>query len=133
MTDEEFIARFEDCTLANEGFHHADHVRMAFLYLGRYPAIEALQRFSTSLARHAASKGRAGRYHETITWAFLFLIRERMSRHGADLTWTEFEKNNSDLLNWNENILKKYYRQETLDSDFARRTFVFPDRSVSGL
>ena len=51
MTDNEFIASFENCSLANEAFHHADHVRMAFLYLARNPALEALQRFSASLAR----------------------------------------------------------------------------------
>ena len=44
MTDDEFIASFENCSLANESFHHSDHVRMAFLYLCRYPALEALQR-----------------------------------------------------------------------------------------
>ena len=54
MTDDEFIAAFENCSLASESFHHANHVRMAFLYLARYPALEALQRFSTALARFAA-------------------------------------------------------------------------------
>ena len=83
MTDDEFIASFEDASLANESFHHADHVRMAFLYLCRYPALEALQRFSTSLMKFAASKGKPELYHETITWAFLLLIRERMARSGS--------------------------------------------------
>src|SRR5271167_3060685 len=77
MTDEEFIASFESCDLASECFHHTDHVRMAFLYLRRYPAFEALQRFSTSLARFANAHGKPELYHETITWAFVFLIRER--------------------------------------------------------
>jgi hypothetical protein len=80
MTDDELIARFEDCSLSNESFHHSDHVRMAFLYLCRYPALEALQRFSTSLVRFATAHGKPGIYHETITWAFLLLIRERMAR-----------------------------------------------------
>jgi hypothetical protein len=129
MTDDEFIASFEDCSLA--GFHHADHVRMAFLYLCRYPALEALQRFSTSLVRFATSTGKPELYNETITWAFLLLIRERMARAGNRQTWSEFAAANRDLLSWKDNILKKYYRDETLTSGLAKNTFLFPDKTIS--
>jgi hypothetical protein len=127
MGDDEFVASFENCTLANETFHHADHVRMAYLYLCRYPAVEALQRFSTALVRFATAHGKPQLYHETITWAFLFLIRERMARTGSRQSWDEFAASNADLLNWKENVLKKYYRAETLSSGLARSTFLFPD------
>jgi hypothetical protein len=128
MTDDEFIARFEDGSLPSEAFHHADHVRMGFLYVCRYPALEALERFSTSLIRFATAHGKPRLYHETITWAFLFLIRERLARMGSQQSWDEFAAANADLLDWQNNILKKYYRPETLSSDLARSTFVFPDR-----
>jgi len=130
MTDDEFVARFEDGSLANESFHHADHVRMAFLYLSRYPALEALQRFSNALVRFATAKGKPQLYHETITWAFLLLIRERIVRAGIQQTWTQFAADNADLLNWKDSVLKKYYREETLASDLARSSFVFPDKMV---
>ena len=125
MSDDEFMARFEDCTLAP--FHHCDHVRMAFLYLSRYPALEALERFSLALRRFAAAKGKPGLYHETITWAFLFLIRERMARGGMP-AWEEFARDNQELMSWENSILKRYYREETLASELAKRTFLLPDR-----
>lgn len=128
MTDDEFIAKFEDCSLAGRPFHHADHVKMAFLYLNRYPALEALQRFSSSLAKFAAAQGRPDLYNETITWAFLLLIRERMARTGDKQTWEQFAAGNADILNWKENILKRYYREETLGSALAKGTFLFPDK-----
>lgn len=128
MSDEDFIARFEDATLDPACFHHADHVRMAFLYLRRYPAIEALRRFSDSLMRFAASIGKAQLYHETITWAFLLLIRERLARDGGQPSWDQFAAQNPDLLDWKNNVLKTYYREETLKSDLARNTFLLPDR-----
>jgi hypothetical protein len=129
MTDDEFIASFEDGSLPNESFHHADHIKMAFLYLCRYPPLEALQRFSASLARFAASNGRPEIYNETITWAFVFLIRERIARTGHQQTFTQFAAANPDLLSWKDNVLKSYYRDETLSSDLARRTFLFPDKT----
>ena len=131
MNDDEFLASFEDLGLANESFHHADHVRMAFLFLCRYPPLEALRRFSTSLVRFAAAKGKPGLYNETITWAFLFLIRERMARAGSQQTWTQFAAGNGDLLSWKDNILKNYYRDETLSSELAKRTFLFPDKFLT--
>ena len=130
MTDDEVIASFEDCSLAAESFHHADHVRMAFLYLCRYPVLEAIERFSTSLIRFATANGKPGRYNETVTWAFLLLIRERMARAGCQLTWPEFASRNADLLNWDDNVLKKYYRSETLSSDLAKSTFLLPDKTI---
>jgi hypothetical protein len=131
MNDDEFIASFEDCSLAIGSFHHADHVRVAFLYLCRYPALEALQRFSTSLIRFATAHGKPGLYHETITWAFLLLIRERIARARLPQTWTEFAASNGDLLSWKDNVLKKYYCDETLSSDLARSIFLFPDRTIT--
>jgi hypothetical protein len=128
MTDDEWIALFEACGIPNTAFHHAEHVRTAFLYLSRYPPLEALERFSTSLMRFAAAHGKADRYNETITWAYLFLIRERIARSGGGKSWPEFAEANRDLLDGNENILGKYYRPETLASHLAKRLFLFPDK-----
>jgi hypothetical protein len=128
VSDDEFIAAFEDCTLPLESFRHADHVRMAFLYLDRYPLLEAIRQFSASLVRFATAYGKTNLYNETITWAYLLIIRERLVRAGHPLTWAEFAACNADLLDWNDSVLKKYYRDETLTSGFAKTTFVFPDR-----
>ena len=130
MTDDEFVTAFENCTLPPEAFRHADHVRMAFLYLGRYPLLEALQCFSASLVRFATSYGKTNLYNETITWAYLLLIRERLARVGRPQTWEEFAGANPDLLDWGNSVLKKYYRDETLRSELAKSTFLFPDRNV---
>lgn len=128
MTGEELIERFECCATPADAFHHADHVRLAFEYLCRYPALDALQRFSDALRRFAAAQGKAQLYHETITWAYLLLIRERIARAGHAQTWEEFAGHNPDLLVWKGGVLATLYRQETLDSDLARHIFVLPDQ-----
>jgi hypothetical protein len=127
MTDADFLRRFEDSTLPTSDFHHRDHVRLAWLYLRRYSALEALARFVEGLRRFAAANGKPGLYHETITWAYLLLIHERMARTEAE-TWEEFAQANPDLLTWNPSVLDRYYEKETLGSELARRVFVLPDR-----
>ena len=128
LPDDELLRRFEDDTLPAEAFHHRDHVRLGWLYLRREPALTALDRFAEGLKRFAARQGKPGLYHETITWAYLLLIRERMARSGPGLAWNEFAERNPDLLTWKPSVLDGYYREETLASELARRVFVMPDR-----
>ena len=126
MSDNDFIHQFEAGTLPAEAFHHKDHVRAVWLYLRRYSALDALQRFSESLKHFAAAHGKATLYHETITWEYVLLIHERMTRMGRH-EWEDFACRNADLFDWKNNILKTYYRAETLQSELARQVFVFPD------
>jgi len=124
------IAEFER-GLAPEGFHHADHVRVAFAYVSELPLLEALARFSAALKRFALAQGKPNLYHETITWIYLFLIAERSDLPGRTQTWEEFAECNADLLKWKDGILEKYYEPTTLWSDRARHRFVLPDRGPS--
>ncbi len=131
MTDQELIEQFENGTLPNECFHHREHVRVAFLYLNRYPVLEALLAFSAALRKFAQTHGKPQLYHETITWAYIFLIKERMARSGKRQGWDDFARDNPDLLAWKDGILSRYYLPETLASDLARSVFVFPDLGKS--
>jgi hypothetical protein len=132
VNDQEIIERFEQGQAPGGSFHHADHIRVAFAYLSRYPALQALQKFSSALQRFAAAQGKPGLYHETITWAYLFLIRERMLRAGRAQSWEEFAAANPDLLTWDRGtggILARYYQPETLNSPAARAAFILPDKA----
>jgi len=124
MTD--LIENFEQGKL--EQFHHSDHLRMAFEYLCRYPALEALGRFSDTLRRFAAAQGKPHLYHETITWAYVLIIRQRMAESANPRDWNEFARNNPDLFVWKKEILSRYYSEELLNSDLARKVFIFPDK-----
>ncbi len=126
MTDDEFASSFEDRTLPAAAFHHRDHVRLAWIYLRRHSLLEALARFAEGLKRFAAFNGHPGLYHETITWAYLFLIHERMADGAEGEAWEEFAARNPDLLAWKPSVLDRYYDPETLGSERARRVFVLP-------
>jgi hypothetical protein len=127
MTNQELIHCFEHDALPSDSFHHADHVRLAFAYLSQYPVLHALEKFAAALRRFAAARGKTQLYNETITFAYLFLIHERMA-HSDGATWEEFARQNPDLLTWKDGILSRYYREATLQSDLARKIFVLPDK-----
>jgi hypothetical protein len=118
------LAAFEACTIANTDFHHADHVRIAWIYLREFPLLAAIEHFTQSLRRFAAHHGATTLYHETITLAYLLLIHERMN---GETSFDDFRVKNPDLFTWKPSILDRYYRADTLASDRARSGFLLPD------
>jgi hypothetical protein len=112
-------------------FQHKEHVRLAWLFLQKYPLIDAVVKVSEGLKMFAEANGAAHLYNETLTWAYVFLINERMARLEAPHTWEDFAKANPDLLNWKENVLKGYYKEETLHSELAKKLFILPDLLVN--
>jgi hypothetical protein len=127
MDDEGLVRTFEAGEVPEGGFHHEQHVRVAWAYLKRHPLPEALGRFSSGLRHFAECQNKPQLYHETITVAYVLLINERLA-DGRDLTWTQFAARHSDLLAWGPSILDRYYRHETLMSARAREVFVMPDQ-----
>ena len=124
ITESELRARFEDLTLPGDAFTHREHVRLAWTYLCAYPLLDVLRIFPENLKRFATSLGAPGLYHETITWAYLMLIAERIELSGERDSWERFIARNEDLLA--KEFLTRYFDAEVLASDEARRRFVFP-------
>ncbi len=122
LVDDE-LAAFESGALDPEGFSHREHVRFAYLMLGRHPFGEALARFSRGLKLLVAKAGRPEIYHETVTVAFLALIGERRAC-GRQSGWEEVIAANPDLLD--KRCIEHWYDPAELATDLARRTFVLP-------
>ena len=130
MTEGEFEEAFEACSLPKGSFHHQDHVRLAWIYLQKYPLTEAIDRYVAGIKRFATANGAPDLYHETITWTYLLLTHERLHRIGKQHTWDDFSRSNADLLDWGDSVLKSYYSDATLKSDLARKIFVLPDQQL---
>ena len=95
MTDDELLAGFEACTL--DSFHHADHVRVAWIILRRMPYLEASAHFVESLQRFASAAGAPQKYDDALTRGYLARIHERMN---GERSWQEFAEANPELLVW---------------------------------
>lgn len=126
--DDALLRAFESGVVPDGGFHHAQHVRVAWNYLRTRPLPSALARFQARLRAFAQARAQPGLYHETITVAYVLLIAERLHGAPADEGWDAFAARNADLLGWKPSILDRYYRPETLWSERARASFVMPDR-----
>ena len=128
MPSAQLLDDFEHCRIPAGSFRHREHLEVAWLYRSRHELLVALNTFVEGIKRLANFYGATGKYHETITWAYLFVVHERMQRAGVEQTWRDFEANNPDLFAWPSPVLARYYRDETLQSDIARSIFLLPDR-----
>jgi len=68
MNDAELTRALERGEIDNEAFHHASHLRVAWVYLSESGSVdEAADKMRDTLRRFAASAGKLEKYHETIT------------------------------------------------------------------
>jgi hypothetical protein len=130
LDDAALVAAFDALVIRPEDFHHREHVRLAFALLRREGDLAAAAfAFRAGLRRFATAVGVAGKYHETITWAYLAIIAELMAG-GVYASSDELLAANPDLLDHQHGALARHYDvAELVASPHARVTFVLPHKS----
>lgn len=123
MTDEQFLKAVESCRLPLDRFRHGDHLRLAWLYIRRYTADEALSRVKASIRRYASHHGLDHIYHETVTTAWVKLIATH-----SETTFEEFLSENRNILA--SDLLGRHWTREALKSEEARRSWIEPDKAA---
>jgi len=128
MNDDQFLAAFEARTL--DEFHHRDHIKVAYLYLRRYPLEDAITKVRTGLQALAVAWGAPvddleKGYHETVTQAWVRLVDRALSDAGAAESADAFCDQQPKLME--KTHLHFYYSRERLTTWEAKRKFVEPD------
>ena len=121
--DEEFLRAFHDCELPAACFRHGDHLRLAWLYLHRVPADEALERVRTGIRRFAAHHGVSHIFHETLTTAWVRLLATH-----REPDFAQFIRENEQRLN--RDFLYRFWTPDALNSEAAKRGWLAPDREA---
>lgn len=120
LDDRAFLAAFAAASLANESFRHADHIRLARLFL-RMHGEHAADRICGAILRFARAKGGESKYHETVTRAWMRLV----AAAAPASTFEGFAAANPDL--FDKDALHRYYSRERLAADEARIGWTPPD------
>jgi hypothetical protein len=123
--DSEFRSAFEACSVAPSEFNHAAHVRLAYIYLVEGDTDSAVQRMRESLLAFLEHHGiPPGKFHETLTHAWVLAVRHFMNQSGSTSA-DDFIANNPELLD--TRIMLTHYSASVLFSADARESFVEPD------
>jgi len=126
LDDATLVDRFEALALAPADFRHREHVRLAFAMLAGADFGDAAVRYRRALQRFAAAAGAPGKYHETLTWAYLALVHQRMHEHPSASSFELIERA-PELLDHRAGALARCYDIDAITaSPLARRVFVLP-------
>ena len=75
LSDAEFVAAFESCTLAADAFRNYDHIRLAWVYLGSFALDDATDRMAESIRRFALyHTGATAKFDDRLTRAWMRLV-----------------------------------------------------------
>ncbi len=127
MTDAEFLKDFEKQGISRECWTHEAHVRVAWIYLSKYPFEEAMSRIRERIQQLNSVIGARVGYHETITRAYLLLVNQAR-QEAAGASYDEFKAAHAALLERGLLALDLYYSREWLMTEEAKGTFIEPDR-----
>lgn len=124
LDDASFVAEFESCRFPANQFRHADHLRLAWIYIRKYDYQDAETRMRHSIRRFASHVGADRKYHETITIAWMRMVHAA-AESCPELDFVDFAAAHRCLLN--KEAVFEFYTREHLMSDVARQTWVEPD------
>jgi hypothetical protein len=131
MNDAEHLRRFEDHSLPKGQWTHRAHLKVAYLYLLRFPYPEALDRLRTGIQTYNAAQGiintPTGGYHETMTQVWLQLVHTTLRQFGPADTADAFFDAHPQLSDKHTPLL--FYSRDRIMSPEAKRSFVAPDIS----
>ncbi|MBZ5521106.1 MAG: hypothetical protein LAP21_02485 [Acidobacteriia bacterium] len=125
MTDTEILTlvdRLERCLLANQEFHHKDHLTVAVVYLYSADVADATDKMRASLSRFAAHLN-VSLYHETMTRFWIRMAEKHIDRCRP---LAESVERVHHALN-DKNLVHQFYSREWLGSPEARTGWVEPD------
>lgn len=124
--DREFCLAFEAFEVDPGDFDHRAHVRLAYVYLctmGPQQAAAAMKESLLGFLEHLGAD--PGKFHETMTQAWVSAVRHFMDLTEPCSSFEEFIEANASLLN--AKIMLSHYSAEVLFSDAARARFIAPD------
>jgi len=128
ISDDELLAAFADTTLPPAALGHREHLRLGFLHLVRHGFDDGAPRFVAALRRYVTAHNVVGKYHATLTWAYLALIGELLASDGEVGTFDAFAARHADLFDQRTGAIARAYGPALLTSELARRAFVLPTR-----
>ena len=125
MSDEAFQQGFEACQLDPAKFHHADHIRLAWLCVQRYGAGRAEARLLAGIRKFAEHAGAPRKFHYTITIAWTRLVAAAQHNSPVANNFSDWIQSHPELLD--PNFLANHYSHARLQTEEARSGWVEPD------
>jgi hypothetical protein len=125
MTDDDFAEAFLNGSLPPAGFHHRDHLRLAWVLTRQLGREAAMRTIRTGIQHFATQHGQAEKYHETLTQVWVRLIAHMVEIRPDITAFETFLATFPHLLD--KDLPYRHWRRETMASATSRAQWVEPD------
>jgi hypothetical protein len=130
ISDDAVLRAFEECQLDPAKFHHADHIRLAWLCVQRHGAGRAEALLLDGIRKMAQHAGVPEKFHYTVTIAWARLVAAAWRESDSCDSFYEWIKTHPKLLN--RYLLREHYSVGKLESFQARCGWLDPDLKPLG-
>lgn len=127
--DETLLTQFESTAWPVGEWHHRQHIKLAYLYLRKYPFEVATRRMREGLqaynAAHHVPELLDRGYHETMTQVWMRLVHLTLCEFGPSESADAFVDQHTQLLSKRAPLF--FYSRDRIMSLGAKMQFVAPD------
>lgn len=124
--DRHFIEQFSNLTFPLSDFGHREHIQLAYGYLCKMTPeaayLKVRQKLHAFLVHNQVPEGK---YHETLTFAWVKAVAHFMNMDGPFSCFEAFIQTHPGLLD--AKIMLTHFSKDTLFSDEARANILMPD------
>jgi len=125
LADAELVRAFEECQLPHGSFHHADHIRLAWIYVCRHGAEDAETRLLAGIRKMAQHANRPQKFLYTTTVAWTRLVAAAHRQDPKIENFADWARLHPRLLD--RTLLTKHYSPGRLETEEARSGWLEPD------
>jgi len=126
-SDKELITQLKSGSLPPADFTHEAHVRLVWIMRRKkFPQLTFYD-VSRVIKNYAKSIGEGNIYHETLTFASVMIILNRIKKTPAN-DFFSFIEENLDLILEFKSLIAMHYSDEIIQSDKAKNEIIPPDK-----
>src|SRR5215472_16010271 len=117
LTDEDFVTAFLSGRLPPTGFHHRDHLRLAWCLIRRSGIQAASVTISDGIRRFATHHGQSDKYHEILTQFWVRIVSHLIDTRPDLAAYERFLETFPYLLD--TSLPYRHWSRETMQSQAA--------------
>lgn len=126
LSDSEFIEQFVNGTLNPKLFNHEAHLRLAWLYIGKYGVERAERDIQRQLLNFDKIVGKGDKYHITVTVVAIKIVNHFMLKSKSS-DFTEFIIEFPKLKSEFKELVNAHYSFNIFTSEKAQTEYLNPD------
>jgi len=127
ISDSDFEAQFQNCSLNPQLFTHEAHLRLAWIHVSRYGVDVAIGNITAQLQAFVNFLGATGKYNHTVTIAAIRAVNHYYLRSKSK-TYIAFIGEFPQLKNQFKELMQFHYEINIFTSEKAKKVFIEPDR-----